>query len=91
MNYRDYLEIMESEELIMPEIGEYELKNATFCQNVIKRLKKETNFDCTKQIKQMEEKKIGHILEAIEWARAAKENPDGFKWADRQLNRKRRI
>ena len=91
MNYRDYLEIMEAEELIMPEIGEYELKNAAFCQNVIKRLKKETNFDSAKQIRQMEEKKIGHILEAIEWARVAKENPDGFKWADRQLNRKRRI
>ena len=91
MNYRDYVEIMESEGLTLPVTAEYTLEEAKKCQRIIKQLQSETNFDTTKQQKQMEEKKIGHILEAIEWARAAKENPDGFKWADRQLNRKRRI
>lgn len=89
MNYRDYLEIMEAEGLTMPEVGKYELENAMWCQNIIKRLKKETNFDTAKQVKEMEEKKIGHILGAIEWARLAKANPDGFKWADKQMNRKK--
>lgn len=90
MNYRDYLEIMKAEELTLPEVGKNELENAVWCQNVIKRLKEETDFDTTKLAKEMEEKKIGHILEAIEWARIAKDNPDGFKWSDKQLTRKRR-
>lgn len=91
MNYRDYLEIMQAEQLVMPEIGKEILNGAVRCQNVIRKLKAEVNFDTTEQIKQTEEKKIGYILEALEWARIAKEMPDGFKWLDRQLNRKRRI
>lgn len=82
---------MQAEQLTMPEIGKEVLDGAVRCQNVIKKLKAETNFDTAEQIKRMEEKKIDYILEALEWARMAKEMPDGFKWLDRQLNRKRRI
>ena len=91
MNYHDYIAIMEAEELTLPAMAEYTLEGAKECQRVIKALRKETAFDTTRQQKDMEEKKIGYILEAIEWARLAKEMPDAFKWADRKLNRKRRI
>lgn len=88
MNYRDYMEIMESEGLSLPAVAEYTTENAKRCQNIIKKLKKETDFDMAKQIKQLEEEKIYWILEAIDWARLAKGNPDGFEWAGRRLNRK---
>ena len=87
MNYHDYIAIMEAEELTLPGLAEYTLENAAWCQMVIKRLGKEKNFETGKQIKRMEEKKISCILEAIEWARLAKEMPDAFKWADRQIKR----
>lgn len=83
MNYRDYMEIMAEEELTLPKFAEYTLEGAKECQRIIKALKAETNFDVSKQIKRMEEKKISYILEAIEWAKLAKENPAGCKWAER--------
>lgn len=89
MNYNDYKEIMQAEELTLPEIGKYTIDEAIRCQKVIKALSNETNFDMTKQIKQMEERKIENILLAIDWARLAKAEPIAFKWADKQLNRKR--
>ena len=87
MNYRDYVEIMDSEGLTLPDVAKYTLEEAKKCQRIIKKLKSETNFDTKKQVKEMEEKKIGWILEAIEMARMAKENPDIMGWADRQLER----
>lgn len=90
MNYRDYIEIMESEGLKLPAVAEYTLEKAKWCQNVIRRLKTETDFDTKKEIKAMEEKKIGFILEAIEWARMAKEMPVAFQWADKELKKKLR-
>lgn len=89
MNYLDYVEIMQAEKLRLPEVGKYTLDEAIRCQKVIKALSNETNFDMTKQIKQMEERKIENILLAIDWARLAKAEPIAFKWADKQLNRKR--
>ena len=89
MNYLDYVEIMQAEKLRLPEVGKYTIDEAIRCQKVIKALTNETNFDMTKQIKQMEERKIENILLAIEWARLAKAEPIAFKWADKQLNRKR--
>lgn len=89
MNYLDYMEIMQAEKLRLPEVGKYTIDEAIRCQKVIKALSNETNFDMTKQIKQMEERKIENILLAIEWARLAKAEPIAFKWADKQLNRKR--
>lgn len=89
MNYLDYVEIMQAEKLRLPEVGKYTIDEAIRCQKVIKALSNETNFDMTKQIKQMEERKIENILLAIEWARLAKAEPIAFKWADKQLNRKR--
>ena len=89
MNYRDYMEIMQAEKLTLPEVGNYTIDEAVRCQKVIRALSNETNFDMTKQIKQMEERKIENILLAIEWARLAKAEPIAFKWADKQLNRKR--
>ena len=74
MNYRDYVEIMDSEGLTLPDVAKYTLEEAKKCQRIIKKLQSETNFDTTKQQKQMEEKKIGWILEAIEMARMAKKN-----------------
>ena len=87
MNYRDYVEIMKAEELTLPEIGKAEIEEAMKCQRIIKALKSETSFDTTSQVKSVEEKKIGHILEAIDWARMAKADPIPFKWADKQLKR----
>ena len=89
MNYLDYIEIMQAEKLTLPEVGKYTIDEAIRCQKVIKALSNETNFDMTKQIKQMEERKIENILLAIDWARLAKAEPIAFKWADKQLNRKR--
>ena len=89
MNYLDYMEIMQAEKLTLPEVGKYTIDEAIRCQKVIKALSNETNFDMTKQIKQMEERKIENILLAIDWARLAKAEPIAFKWADKQLNRKR--
>lgn len=89
MNYLDYVEIMQAEKLRLPEVGKYTIDEAIRCQKVIKALANETSFDMTKQIKQMEERKIENILLAIEWARLAKAEPIAFKWADKQLNRKR--
>lgn len=89
MNYLDYMEIMQAEKLTLPEVGKYTIYEAVRCQKVIKALSNETDFDMTKQIKQMEERKIENILLAIEWARLAKAEPIAFKWADKQLNRKR--
>lgn len=85
MNYRDYVEIMEDEALKLPAIGKYELDAAVYCQNVIRALEKEEKFNAQAEVKQMEEKKISHILTAIEWARLAKEMPIEFAWADKQL------
>jgi hypothetical protein len=89
LNYLDYVEIMQAEKLRLPEVGKYTIDEAIRCQKVIKALANETSFDMTKQIKQMEERKIENILLAIEWARLAKAEPIAFKWADKQLNRKR--
>ncbi len=89
MNYLDYVEIMQAEKLRLPEVGKYTIDEAIRCQKVIKALANETSFDMTKQIKQMEERKIENILLAIEWARLAKAESIAFKWADKQLNRKR--
>lgn len=88
MNYRDYVEIMESEGLTLPDVAKYTLEEAKKCQRIIKKLQSETNFDTTKQQKQMEEKKIGWILEAIEMARMAKENPVAFRWADNEYKKR---
>lgn len=85
MNYNDFVEIMTDEDLTLPEIGKMEIDNAKHCQNVIRMLKKEINFDMEQQIKKMEERKIGHILNAIEWSRLAKENQTGFAYMDKKL------
>lgn len=85
MNYRDYMEIMESEGLTLPKVFDYLLDKAKECQRIIRVLQSHTDLDTTKQQKQMEEEKIKWILEAIESARFAKEYPDIHMWADRQL------
>ena len=89
MNYRDYVEIMDSEGLTLPDVAKYTLEEAKKCQRIIKKLKSETNFDTKKQVKEMEEKKIGWILEAIEMARMAKIMPIPFQWADKELTKRR--
>lgn len=87
MNYNDYNEIMKAEGLTLPLVGRYAIEQAIWCQSIIKALKKEPAIDTTLYIKQMEERKIGCILLAIEWARLEKQMPDAFKWADRQLEK----
>lgn len=89
MNYRDYVEIMDSEGLTLPDVAKYTLEEAKKCQRIIKKLKSETNFDTKKQVKEMEEKKIGWILEAIEMARMAKKMPIPFQWADKEFTKRR--
>lgn len=88
MNYREYIEIMQAEGLEQNEFGNYCLEGAIWCNNVIKRLSKETSFDVSSQIKRMEEKKIKYILLAIEWAELGKENETLIKYGERRLRRR---
>ena len=85
MNYLDYMEIMKSEGLTLPLVAEHTLDNAKKCQTIIRSLQKEKEIDTSERIKDLEEQKIFWILEAIDWARLAKELPDEFKWADKKM------
>lgn len=88
MNANDYKAIMQAEGLELPAVANYTLEEAKRCQRIIKKLQSETNFNTAKEVKEMEEKKIGFILEAIDWARMAKEMPIAFQWADKEFKKK---
>lgn len=90
MNYLDFKEIMESENLTLPMFGQYTLQRAMRCQRLIKRLKPYDNETTKKQIKQLEEEKTYWIISAIEWAELKKDNPDLFGWGENILEKSTR-
>ena len=91
MNYRDYVEILLAENLPTTHLADWDLGEAIFWQKQINALKKfdedhnKGQLDIQAKIKECEEKKISHILAALEMNEAASRMPDVSAYGDKQF------